>query len=119
MTANKPTTRETVLAQARNCVCGQREEDYGTPEDNFSRIADYWTEYLDTPIYPLDVANMMILLKIARTQSGKPTLDSYVDIAGYAACAGEIMCNEQPANGTLSGLFSGTKGAQEDEADKP
>ena len=32
---------------------------------------------------------MMALLKIARIKKGK-NVDSYVDLAGYAACAGEI-----------------------------
>ena len=36
-----------------------------------------------------DVAVMMILLKIARVASSKKS-DNWVDIAGYAACGGEI-----------------------------
>lgn len=32
----------------------------------------------------------MALLKIARIQSGTATEDSFVDLAGYAACGGEI-----------------------------
>jgi hypothetical protein len=38
----------------------------------------------------VDVAMMMALLKIARIQSGTATEDSFVDLAGYAACGGEI-----------------------------
>ena len=38
---------------------------------------------------PLDAANMMILLKVARA-AGRYKCDNYVDIAGYAACAAEI-----------------------------
>ena len=38
----------------------------------------------------MDVAMMMALLKIARIQSGTGTDDSFVDLAGYAACGGEI-----------------------------
>lgn len=34
-----------------------------------------------------DVAIMMILLKIARIQTGTFKPDNYIDIAGYAACA--------------------------------
>lgn len=37
----------------------------------------------------LDVAKMMILFKLARTRE-QAYLDNWVDIAGYAACAGEI-----------------------------
>lgn len=33
---------------------------------------------------------MMALLKIARIRTGTATDDSYVDLAGYAACGAEI-----------------------------
>jgi hypothetical protein len=33
---------------------------------------------------------MMALLKIARIATGEPKADNYVDLAGYAVCAGEI-----------------------------
>lgn len=33
---------------------------------------------------------MMALLKVARIRSGTGTEDSFVDLAGYAACGGEI-----------------------------
>ena len=36
-----------------------------------------------------DVAMMLALLKVARIKTGVKG-DSYVDLAGYAACAGEI-----------------------------
>lgn len=34
-------TRESILNRAIECVCGKREQDYGSPEDNFNRIAAY------------------------------------------------------------------------------
>lgn len=33
---------------------------------------------------------MMALLKIARVKADPKKTDSYIDLAGYAACAGEI-----------------------------
>lgn len=36
-----------------------------------------------------DVAVMMALLKVARIATGNSP-DSFVDLAGYAACAGEV-----------------------------
>lgn len=33
---------------------------------------------------------MMVLLKAARTRTGTFNLDDFVDMAGYAGCAGEI-----------------------------
>ena len=99
-------TREEILDTAKKCVCGQRERDYGTPESNFQLIADLWNDYLGFEdlfkrneggeyqrvgyISPTDVAMMMALLKIARIKNGGGTGDSFVDLAGYAACGGEI-----------------------------
>ena len=84
--------RAEILEHARICVCGEREQDYGSPEDNFLCIADLWTAYVggQTVFEPIDVAMMMALLKIARVKTGAGTADSFVDLAGYAALAGEI-----------------------------
>jgi hypothetical protein len=85
-------TRKSILAEAEKCVCTSRQEEYGSIENNFSLIARLWREYLDTdkPITAHDVAMMMALLKVARIASGQTKEDNYVDLAGYAACAGEI-----------------------------
>ena len=85
--------RAEILEAARVCVCGEREQDYGTPEDSFALIASLWTVYLNTPITPKDAAMMMALLKVARIKTGVKA-DSFVDLAGYAACAGEIAGKE-------------------------
>lgn len=86
----KKTVRENLLNTAIFCVCGHREQDYGSPEDNFKTIANLWSAYLGKTISPIDVAMCMALLKIARIRSGTGTMDSFVDLAGYAACGGEI-----------------------------
>lgn len=82
--------RADFLRRAQKCVCGGRDSDYGTPEDNFGTIAKLWTIYRGTTFTGKDVAMMMALLKIARIRNGRYSADSYVDLAGYAACAGEI-----------------------------
>lgn len=83
--------REDYLDNAKHCICGERQEDYGTPEDNFVVIGKYWSTYLGREITALDVATMMSLFKIGRLTSGKGTEDSYIDLIGYAACAGELF----------------------------
>lgn len=95
--------RVEVLDEAKKCVCGQREQDYGSPEDNFSTIGYLWSAYLRAAhpnlnialneVTPKDVAVMMSLLKVARIATGSSP-DSFVDLAGYAACAGEIATRE-------------------------
>lgn len=106
---NEMTIREKILTDAVTCVCGQREQDYGSPENNFATIAALWNTYTAAahpggvfyagtgPITAKDVPVMMALLKIARIASGGGSGDSYVDLAGYAACAGEIAGLEKDA----------------------
>lgn len=38
--------RAEILEAARVCVCGEREQDYGTPENNFETIGLLWGVYL-------------------------------------------------------------------------
>ena len=90
-------TRDEILNAAKECVCGDREEDYGTPENNFSTIASLWNTYLwaahnghHITLYSKDVAAMMALLKIARITSGHGKSDNWIDLCGYAACGGEL-----------------------------
>lgn len=82
--------RAEILQTAEKMVCGHREHDYGSPENSFQAIADLWSAYLEEEVTALDVAMMMALLKIARIKTGTATEDSFVDLAGYAACGGEI-----------------------------
>lgn len=93
--AKKSTTRKTILDAAEKCVCHDRQDTYGKPEDSFGAIADLWTAYLGTgqEIDPVDVANMMVLLKIGRAKENPKHADNWIDIAGYAACAGEIAAD--------------------------
>lgn len=96
--AGFPATRASILDEAKAIVGGGRQEDYGGPEDSFQRIADLWSAYDGTHFTPVDVAIMMALLKIARLESNPKHHDSWVDLAGYAACGGEIA--DKAAGGT-------------------
>lgn len=91
--------RDEILEAARTFVCGEREQDYGSPENSFGLIARLWEDYLQShcvwsngcvDISAKDVAVMMILLKVARVAGGSNSNDNWIDIAGYAACGGEI-----------------------------
>lgn len=93
---SEPPTRQRILAAASDATCGPREENYGKPGRNLANIADLWASYIegkhgaDVPFNAEDVAHMMVLVKIARTFSGVYNEDTYVDIAGYGALAGEV-----------------------------
>lgn len=83
-------TREELLDHCKDIVLKHRQSQYGTPEDNFGRIAAYWSTYLGVEIKLSDVAMMMVLLKVARGQHKSNNEDTWVDIAGYAACGCEV-----------------------------
>lgn len=85
-----PTTRAEILDAAKAIVTGEREKQYGSPEDNFGVIARLWSTYAGHSFTPVDVAVMMALLKVARIKTGHYKTDSYVDACGYLACAAEI-----------------------------
>jgi len=87
--------RADCLKKADECVNGKREQDYGSPESNFSRIAMLWGDYKGVVFSAKDVAMMMALLKIARIATGTATEDSFVDLAGYAACGCEIATEKK------------------------
>ena len=82
--------RSEILEKAKQCVTGDREQDYGSPEDNFKVIAGLWSAYTGCEIKSKDVAAMLALMKIARIRSGNAKEDNWIDLAGYAACGGEI-----------------------------
>ena len=82
--------RADILAAASQAVTVDRAETHGDIEDTFAAIASLWSAYLEFPVNSTDVAAMMILLKLARMKGNPTHLDNWVDIAGYAACGGEI-----------------------------
>lgn len=94
--------RSEILAAAEKCVNGNRQQDYGTPERSFDTIASLWNAYLSgtgfsiLAIKPDDVAAMLALLKIARIATGHGKDDNWIDLAGYAACGGEIQSMRCP-----------------------
>ena len=79
-----------ILMKAANLVDGERDRVHGSKQVNFDNISSLWTAYLGRTISDVDVANMMSLMKIARTKTGEHNLDDYIDAAGYAAIAGEL-----------------------------
>lgn len=86
-------TRKECLDKAAECVLKDRASQYGGVENNFARIAELWNVYLGPHagigIESHDVAAMMALLKIARVRSNPGHGDSWIDLAGYAACGAE------------------------------
>ena len=91
-TGKKIVTRKrgNVLLKAHEVINGQRQDQYGNPEDSFQTIADLWSVWLGYEVSARDVAIMMALLKIAREKHGAGKTDNYVDGCGYLALAADM-----------------------------
>jgi hypothetical protein len=83
--------RVQALREAATIIAGDRDVQYGGPEENFTRIAKIWSVIVGVEISPEDVAMMMVGLKVARyaSKSGFQP-DTWIDIAGYAGCGYEV-----------------------------
>jgi hypothetical protein len=102
-------TSTNILLTAKKLVSEDREKQNGNKVINHENIARYWTTFLQNKfklnlvILPEDVANLMALLKIARTQAGEHNEDDYVDACGYVAIAAEIASNRKKIISTTLG----------------
>ena len=96
-----------ILEQTKKLVSTDREDKHGDKVQNHENIARLWSGYiqnktkLNIQLLPEDVANLMALLKIARTQAGQHNIDDYVDACGYSAIAGEIAEKRTELSTTL------------------
>ena len=91
-----------IADEAKQIVAGERQTVYGSPEDNFERIARFWTAYLANTGRPVeiearDVSPLMRLLKEARICATPDHLDSHVDLVGYALTGARVAKVETPA----------------------
>ena len=97
------------LEEANTIVNGERQDQYGAPEDSFEIIAGYWNVFLrqkikeacnhlgfdvvdiDDLLSPLDATNMMVLFKQARKLGQMPKRDNYIDSIGYEAIGADRL----------------------------
>lgn len=92
--------RAEILREAEELTTGDRNVTYGPPTENFENIGELWTTRLGhklkdgETITASDVADLMVLLKIARNIA-QPKRDNWVDAAAYAACGFECYEVEQ------------------------
>lgn len=79
------------IDEARKIINGERDVQYGGPEENFSRIADIWTILFDRKFTTEDVAMAFVATKLARFASNSGFQpDTWIDIIGYGACGYEV-----------------------------
>lgn len=105
--------------EAADIIDGDRNVDYGDPNDDFRRTAAYWSihagavlrrrfhelhqmgyttlnettalQVVDNLFDPWDVAIMMNLLKSSRLSWSPHKKDHWVDTAGYAGCGWDCV----------------------------
>ncbi len=104
-----------ILEKTKKLVSESRHDKHGDKTINHENIARLWTGYLQNKfklaliILPEDVANLMVLLKIARTQAGQFNIDDQVDACGYAAISGEIAEKRNSLKSSTLGVSNAKK----------
>ena len=92
-------TRMNILDEAKHCVSGDREQDYGTPERSLGIIGRMWEVFIQAKcidddgnvhISGSDASALMVLFKMSRVATGHDKADNWIDAAGYAANGGEL-----------------------------
>ena len=82
--------RAEILDAARQAVTVDRAATHGRPEDTFARIGAVWSARLGVEITPAQVCILLADLKTCRAWGNPDHADNWVDLAGYAACGGEL-----------------------------
>lgn len=82
--------RQGILETAKEIVTKDRQATHGRPEDTFAVIAGLWSAYLGVELTVADVAAMQALVKVGRLKGNPTHADNWIDLAGYAACGGEL-----------------------------
>ena len=72
----------------------QRGLTYGHPANNLQHTAMLLSAYLQTPIHDYQVAGIMVMVKLARTNESAQHIDNWIDLASYAALAGQLATEE-------------------------
>ena len=103
---------DNALLEALDLTTGDRHHSYGPPTKNFQVTAALMGEYLEAkqepfPLSTIDVAVLMILLKVARLAESPMKRDHFVDIAGYASCGTQCQDHEGAFQRTIETLAAG------------
>lgn len=117
--------RADVLREAERLITGDRNNQYGPPTQDFDRTAkilngmglrvvtDEGDQIGVTDIEAHHVALIMAALKLSRLIWQPDKRDSWVDLAGYAACGFECAAGAASGNEVIS--LSGSFGFAPDE----
>jgi len=82
--------RKEIFAEADRLTYNDREQEYGTPQENFARIAKLWSVVLGIEVVEHQVALCMNQVKVARLVQSPEKLDGWIDGAAYMGLGGEL-----------------------------
>jgi len=86
--------RGDILDEAKQCVTVDRAATHGDAEKTFGRIAAVWSARLGINVTEPQVCILLADLKTSRAWGNPCHADNWIDIAGYAACGGEIATSQ-------------------------
>ena len=84
--------KEDVCDIAKRLTSYDRQVDYGSPIEDFTKQAKMWGAILGVSVTPQQIAMCMIAVKLCRLTNSPRHFDSVVDIVGYARCLD--LCNQ-------------------------
>ena len=90
---------QTILDEAKELIYGARQQSYGHPWLDFSRIAKIWEAIFGHPVTPEQVALCLIGVKISREVNAHKR-DNLVDGAGYFGTL-ELVVQERERQETM------------------
>jgi len=82
--------RRAILDTATTIITKDRATTHGDAESSFEALAKIWSVLLGVEVKTYQVALMMAALKMVRANGNPSYDDNWIDLAGYAACGGEI-----------------------------
>jgi hypothetical protein len=84
--------KEDVCDVAKRLTSYDRQLDYGSPIEDFTKQAKMWSVILNTSVTPQQIAMCMIAVKLCRLTNSPRHRDSAIDVVGYARCLD--LCNQ-------------------------
>lgn len=92
--ALKPPTRQEILDRARHYITGPKQDEYGDAFITHQRIAWEISSVVGRDITATEAVLCQIGVKKARLSLNPTHVDSWIDLAGYAALGAEIAARE-------------------------
>lgn len=83
-------TTHTLLDEAKGLIYGDRADAYGSYQEHAEKLAIVFGVILDTNVPVEKVPLLLAALKMVRLAQDPTHTDSWVDLAGYAGCAGKL-----------------------------